>query len=107
MNIVFWNCQDLRPKRKELQNYSLQNLIDIPALNETFLTVLGAFVLTLNWEPAAFFCKSDADLADQVTRPSKSLPERSNWQFSVIRKKLKHLFKLLLMLLVYCCPTSS
>ena len=26
-------------------------------------TVLGAFVLTLNWEPAAFFCKSDADLA--------------------------------------------
>ena len=28
------------------------------------LTVLGAFVLTLNWEPAPFFCKSDADLAD-------------------------------------------
>ena len=30
MNIVFWNCQGLRPKRKELQNYLL-------ALNETFL----------------------------------------------------------------------
>ena len=28
------------------------------------ITVLGAFVLTLNWEPATFFCKSDADLAD-------------------------------------------
>ena len=37
MNIVFWNCQGLRPKRKELQNYLLENQIDIPALNETFL----------------------------------------------------------------------
>ena len=36
MNIVFWNCQGLRPKRKELQNYLLKNQIDIPALNETF-----------------------------------------------------------------------
>ena len=25
MNIVFWNCQGLRPKRKELQNYLLEN----------------------------------------------------------------------------------
>ena len=37
MNIVFWNCQGLRPKRKELQNYLLDNQIDILALNETFL----------------------------------------------------------------------
>ena len=37
MNIVFWNCQGLRPKRKELQNYLLENQIDIQALNETFL----------------------------------------------------------------------
>ena len=37
MNIVFWNCQGLRPKRKELQNYLLENQIDILALNETFL----------------------------------------------------------------------
>ena len=29
MNIVFWNCQGLRPKRKELQNYLLENQIDI------------------------------------------------------------------------------
>ena len=37
MNIVFWNCQRLRPKRKELQNYLLENQIDILALNETSL----------------------------------------------------------------------
>ena len=37
MNIVFWNCKGLRPKRKELQNYLLENQIDILALNETFL----------------------------------------------------------------------
>ena len=37
MNIVFWNCQGLRPKRKELQNYLLENQIYILALNETFL----------------------------------------------------------------------
>ena len=37
MNIVFWNCQGLRPKRKELQNYLLENQIDILALNKTFL----------------------------------------------------------------------
>ena len=37
MNIVFWNSQGLRPKRKELQNHFLENQIDIPALNETFL----------------------------------------------------------------------
>ena len=28
MNIVFWNCQGLRPKRKELHNYMLENQID-------------------------------------------------------------------------------
>ena len=37
MNIVFWNCQGLRPKRKKPQNYLLENQIDILALNETFL----------------------------------------------------------------------
>ena len=37
MNIVFWNCQGLKPKRKELQNYLLEDQIDILALNETFL----------------------------------------------------------------------
>ena len=37
MNIVFWNCPGLRPKLNELQNYLLENQIDILALNETFL----------------------------------------------------------------------
>ena len=37
MNIVFWNCQGLRPKRKELQNYLLENQTDILALYETLL----------------------------------------------------------------------
>ena len=37
MNIAFWNCQGIRPKRKELQNYLLENQIDILAPNETFL----------------------------------------------------------------------
>ena len=37
MDIVIWKYQDLRPKRKELQNYLLENEIDILALNETFL----------------------------------------------------------------------
>ena len=37
MKIVFWNCQGLRPKWKELQNYLLLNQIDNLALNETFL----------------------------------------------------------------------
>ena len=36
MNIVCWNCQGHRPKRKELQNYLRENQTDI-ALNETFL----------------------------------------------------------------------
>ena len=45
MNIVFWNCQGLGPKRKELQNYRLENQIDILALNETFLKTKFKFHL--------------------------------------------------------------
>ena len=37
MNIVFLELSGLRPKRKELQNYLLENQIDILTLNETFL----------------------------------------------------------------------
>ena len=37
MSIVFWNCQGLTPKGKELQNYLQENQIDILALNETYL----------------------------------------------------------------------
>ena len=35
---MFWNCQGIRPKRKELELYLTENSIDIIALNETFLT---------------------------------------------------------------------
>ena len=37
-NILFWNCQGIRPKRKELELYLKENLIDVNALNETFLS---------------------------------------------------------------------
>ena len=37
-NILFWNCQGIRPKRKELELYLRKNVIDVIALNETFLT---------------------------------------------------------------------
>ena len=36
-NILFWNCQGIRPKRKELELNLKENLIDVIALNETFL----------------------------------------------------------------------
>ena len=35
---MFWNCQGIRPKRKELELYLKENNIDIVALIETFLT---------------------------------------------------------------------
>ena len=37
LNILFWNCQGIRPKRKGLELYLKENVIDIIALNETFL----------------------------------------------------------------------
>ena len=37
LNILFWNCQGIRPKRKELELYIKENEIDIVALNEMFL----------------------------------------------------------------------
>ena len=37
-NILFWNCQGIRPKRKELELYLKENVIDVIAPNETFLS---------------------------------------------------------------------
>ena len=37
-NILFWNCQGIRPKRKELKLYLKENVIDVIALNQTFLS---------------------------------------------------------------------
>ena len=38
LSIMFWNCQGVRSKRKELELYLKENHFDIVALNETFLT---------------------------------------------------------------------
>ena len=37
-NIMFWNCQGIRSKHKELELYLKENNFDIVTLNETFLT---------------------------------------------------------------------
>ena len=37
LNILVWNCQGIRPKRKELELYTKENEFHIVALNETFL----------------------------------------------------------------------
>ena len=36
-NILFRKCQGIRPKRKELELYLKENVVDVIALNETFL----------------------------------------------------------------------
>ena len=36
--VRFWNCQGIRPKRKELELYLKENIIDVIAPNETFLS---------------------------------------------------------------------
>ena len=36
-NIMFWNCQGIRSKHKELELYLKENNFDVVALNETFL----------------------------------------------------------------------
>ena len=38
LNLMFWNCQGVRSKRKELEFYLKENDFDIIALNETLLT---------------------------------------------------------------------
>ena len=37
-NILLWNCQGVRSKRKELELYLKENVIDVISLNETFLS---------------------------------------------------------------------
>ena len=37
-NILFWNCQGIRQKRKKLELYLKENVIDVIALDETFLS---------------------------------------------------------------------
>ena len=42
-NILFWNCQGIRPKRKQLELYLKEDVIDVIALNETFLSKKHSF----------------------------------------------------------------
>ena len=37
-NIMFWNCQAIKSKHKELELYLKENNLDVVAVNETFLT---------------------------------------------------------------------
>ena len=37
LNILFWNCQGIRSKRKELELFITENECDIIAVNKTFL----------------------------------------------------------------------
>ena len=40
---MLWNCQGIRPKRKEPELYLDENVIDVIALNETFLSKMHNF----------------------------------------------------------------
>ena len=44
-NILFWNCQGIRSKRKELELDLKENVIDVIALNETFLSKKHNFLI--------------------------------------------------------------
>ena len=35
---IFWNCRGIRPRRKELELYPKENVLDVITLNETFLS---------------------------------------------------------------------
>ena len=45
-NILFWNCQGIRTKLKELELYLKENVIDVIALNETFLSKKHKFKIS-------------------------------------------------------------
>ena len=45
-NILFWNCQGIRSKPKEPELYLKENVIDVIALNETFLSKKHNFLIS-------------------------------------------------------------
>ena len=49
---MFWNCQGIRPKHKELELYLTENSIDIIALNERSLTkgILSKYQVMILYE---------------------------------------------------------
>ena len=50
--------------RKKGISVNIFLLISETCRSVILIIVMGAFALTLNWEPAALFCKSDVDPAD-------------------------------------------
>ena len=48
-SILFWNCKGIRPTRKELELYLKKNVIDVIALNKTFLSKKTQFQNSRLW----------------------------------------------------------
>ena len=59
-----WTLTRIVLKRYRTSYLLAKTKIRLPSQQMEQITVLGAFVLTLNWEPAEFFCKSDVGPAD-------------------------------------------
>ena len=81
------NCQGLRPKRKELQNYLLENQIGILALNETFLKAPKAQGTKLHKKPKCFLCGETHSHKNSPNKEKRSpkcancrVPHVANWR---------------------------
>ena len=64
-NILFWNCQGIRLKRKEVELYLKENVIDVIALNETFLGKTHNFKI-----PGYILSETTVQLAIKEVLPS-------------------------------------
>ena len=64
INIMFWNCQGVRSKRKELELYLKENNFDIVALNETFLST------KINFKIQGYDTIKSDQLVSEVELPS-------------------------------------
>ena len=83
-NIIFWNCQGVRQKCKELELYLKENNVHIVALHETFLTKkidskIQGYDTTKNdrstgdRDGVTFLVKHDQNLTTDKTRNPSSL----------------------------------
>ena len=85
-NILFSNCQGIRPKRKELELFLKENVIDVIALNETFLrksTISKSQVMILS-EMTVQLAKIKGDVAFLVKHDLVVNKEYSNDGFNII-----------------------
>ena len=64
-NILFWNCQGIKAKREELELYLKENVIDVIALNETFLSKKHNFKI-----PCYDTIRNDVQLGKEEVLPS-------------------------------------